>query len=107
MPTKKLRVRKNLAPNEARADEIGIDPGQVGPESAGQSGDVQGLSRVARSSNESVEDLAASDQSYEASVIEGVEDAGMHPYKPVRVHTNEVVDDADEPDSESGEGIER
>ena len=32
---------------EAQADELGSDPGQVGPESGGQSGDNQQLSAIA------------------------------------------------------------
>ncbi|GEM_PF-4189248 len=54
-----------------------------------QSGDAQGLPRTARSSEESVEALAASEQSYEAALIEGVEDAGDHPERPVRVHSSD------------------
>jgi hypothetical protein len=102
MPAKKSHLRKERDlvrerfPNRARADEIGIDPGQVGPESAGLSGDVQGLSRVARSSAQSIEELAGTDQSYEASLIEGVEDAGAHPGRPVRVHSDGMLDDVDD-----------
>ena len=33
--------------NEAQLDELGDDPGQVGPDSGGQSGDTQGLSEIA------------------------------------------------------------
>jgi hypothetical protein len=33
--------------NEAQMDELGDDPGQVGPDSGGQSGDTQGLSEIA------------------------------------------------------------
>src|ERR1017187_6473017 len=72
--------------NEARPDELGSDPGQVGPDSAGQSGDNQGLSEVAEAGDESVEALADSDQAYEAEIVAGVEDAGDHPEKPVHTH---------------------
>jgi hypothetical protein len=72
--------------DEAYPDEQGIDPGQVGPESGGQSGDSQGLPRVARSSSESVEELADTEQGYEAAIVEGVERAGANPEQPVRVH---------------------
>jgi hypothetical protein len=71
---------------DARMDELGTDPGQVGPDSAGQSGDAQGLSEVADAADESVEDLADTGQSYEAGVIEGVEDAADHPERPVPTH---------------------
>ena len=65
--------------NEARPDELGSDPGQVGPDSAGQSGDTQGLSPEADAADESVEELADTDQPYEAGIAEGVEDAEDHP----------------------------
>jgi hypothetical protein len=71
--------------NEAQSDELGRDPGQVGSDSAGQSGDTQGLSQIADAAGESVEELADTDQAYEAEAIGGVEDAADHPEKPVRV----------------------
>jgi hypothetical protein len=71
--------------NEAQLDELGRDPGQVGSDSAGQSGDTQGLSQIADAAGESVEELADTDQAYEAEAIGGVEDAADHPEKPVRV----------------------
>lgn len=71
--------------NEARMDELGSDPGQVGSDSAGQSGDTQGLSQIADAAGGSVEELADTDQAYEAEAIGGVEDAADHPEKPVRV----------------------
>src|SRR6185312_10770959 len=52
--------------NEAQLDELGSDPGQVGSDSAGQSGDTQGLSQIADAANVSVEELADTDQAYEA-----------------------------------------
>jgi hypothetical protein len=67
-------------------DELGTDPGQVGPESAGQSGDTQGLPEVSEAATESVEELAEDEQAFEAEVVEGVEDAGDHPERPVRSH---------------------
>jgi len=100
MPAKTSRKRK-VPPvtDEAYPDEQGFDPGQVGPESGGQSGDAQGLSRVASSASESVEELADTEQSYEASVIEGVEEAGNNPGRPVRVHHLESEPDVeDEPE---------
>ena len=73
--------------NEAQMDERGHDPGQVGPDSGGQSGDTQGLSEIADAADESVEELADTGQAYEAEVIGGVEDAADHPERPV--HTSE------------------
>jgi hypothetical protein len=72
--------------DEAQLDELGKDPGQVGPNSAGQSGDPQGLSSTRDISEESVEELADTDQAFEASIVEGVEDATDHPERPVHTH---------------------
>ena len=72
--------------NQARPDELGNDPGQVGPDSAGQSGDPQSLSRIADASDLSVEELADTDQAFEAEVVDGVEDAANHPERPVHTH---------------------
>lgn len=47
----------------------------LGPDSAGQSGDTQGLSEVAEASSESVSELVSEGQSFEADVIIGIEDA--------------------------------
>src|SRR5258705_11222244 len=47
----------------------------LGPGSAGQSGDTQGLSDVAEAGSESVEELVEEGQSFEADAISGVEDA--------------------------------
>jgi hypothetical protein len=71
---------------QAQPDELGNDPGQVGPESAGQSGDSQRLSSVADAADASVQELADSDQALEAGIVEGVEDAADHPERPVHTH---------------------
>lgn len=63
----------------------------LGPESAGQSGDTQGLSDVAEAGDESVEELVEEGQSFEAGVISGIEnvpDADV-----AEVHTKEVKED--------------
>jgi hypothetical protein len=87
---------------EAELDETGADAGQVGPESAGQSGDVQGLDADSEASDQAVEELAEDDQAYEAEVVEGVEEAGDHPERPVRSredtrprHESEIPPDPD------------
>jgi hypothetical protein len=82
-------VKRNLRDNEARLDELGSDPGQVGSDSGGQSGDTQGLSQDADAADESVEELADTDQPYEAGIVEGVEDAEDHPERPVRSHQDQ------------------
>lgn len=82
-------VERNLRDSEARLDELGSDPGQVGSDSAGQSGDTQGLSQDPDATNESVEELADTDQPYEAGIVEGVEDADEHPERPVHTHEDQ------------------
>jgi hypothetical protein len=63
----------------------------MGPGSAGQSGDTQGLSDVAEAGSESVEELVEEGQSFEAEVIAGVEDASDPDV--AEVHTKEVPED--------------
>ena len=46
-----------------------------GPNSAGQSGDDQGLANGAEADSESVKELVDEGQFFEANVVEGVEDA--------------------------------
>lgn len=89
----------NRRENEAQPDELGDDPGQVGPDSGGQSGDTQGLSEVAQSADQSVEELADSGQDYEAGIVQGVEDAGDHPERPVRTHEDRGPASDVEPDT--------
>jgi hypothetical protein len=71
---------------EAQLDELGDDPRQVGIDSAGQSGDAQELSTIAEANEESVEELADTDQALEAAAVEGAEDAADHPERPVHTH---------------------
>jgi hypothetical protein len=72
--------------NEAKLDEIGDDPGQVGSDSGGQSGDTQGLSSIAQEGEESVEELVETGQDFEAEILSGFEDAADHPEQPVHTH---------------------
>ena len=82
---------KNLEPrgtpgDEARPDEQGQDRPDTGPDSAGQSGDLQRLSTIEDADNESVAELADTDQALEAARLEGSEDAAEHPERPVHTH---------------------
>ncbi|MGA7217487.1 MAG: hypothetical protein WBX38_04195 [Candidatus Sulfotelmatobacter sp.] len=72
--------------DEAQLDELGDDPAQVGARSAGQSGSSQGLSEVADANEESVEELADTDQAFESAAVEGIEDAADHPERPTHTH---------------------
>jgi len=76
--------RKKPVPSEP-FDEEAKEPQGLGPESAGQSGDLQGLSEVADVDSESVEELVEEGQSLEAAAVEGVEDAPDADVQEVRV----------------------
>ena len=80
------RSAERRSDEQARADELGNDPGQVGADSAGQSGDTQLLSGVADMNEESVEELTETEQSLESAAVEGAEDAADHPERPVHTH---------------------
>jgi hypothetical protein len=67
----------------------------LGPEAAGQSGDIQGLSGIPDADSESVEELAEEGQGLEADVIAGVEDAPDADSE-VRVHERSEDDLRDE-----------
>ncbi len=60
-------------------------------ESAGQSGDLQGLSGVEGADSESVDELVEEGNAFEADVVSGVERAGNEDGKEVRTH--EVPED--------------
>ena len=60
--------------------------GQLGPESAGQSGDTQGLNPDEDVNDESVTELAEEGQALEAGVISGVEDADRNATREVTTH---------------------
>jgi hypothetical protein len=62
-----------------------------GSRSAGQSGDLQGLSNIESADSESVEELLEEGNAFEAGVVTGVEDAGTSGVREVR--TREVPED--------------
>ena len=68
-----------------------IEDEKPGPETAGQSGDIQGLSNVPVADSESVEELLEEGQSFEAALISGVENAPDADAGEVR--TREVPED--------------
>jgi hypothetical protein len=47
----------------------------LGPNSAGQSGDLQGLSDISDADSESVEELVEEGNAFEAGIVDGVENA--------------------------------
>jgi hypothetical protein len=72
-------------------DTVAFEPAGLGARSAGQSGDLQGLSNVGRANSESVDELLEEGNAFEAEVVKGVEDAGDADEG--EVHTHEVPQD--------------
>jgi hypothetical protein len=67
MPRKKSEKREYPIPP--------IPDTRIGPDNPIQSGDVQGLSDTPVATSESVKELAAAGQYFEAAVVEGIENA--------------------------------
>ncbi len=63
----------------------------LGPDSAGQSGDTQGLTDTAEADSESVEELLEEGQAFEAEAIGGVENAPDADVS--EVHTRQFPED--------------
>jgi len=55
-------------------DSVDFEPKGLGARSAGQSGDLQGLSNVAGADSESVDELVEEGNAFEAGIIKGVQD---------------------------------
>ena len=66
-------------------------PEEVRARSAGQSGDLQGLSNIASADSESVDELVEEGNAFEAEVVSGVEAADRGDEE--EVHTHEVPED--------------
>ncbi|HEX8815267.1 MAG TPA: hypothetical protein VF753_07190 [Terriglobales bacterium] len=66
---------------------------ETGPDSAGQSGDIQQLHDRAEADSESVEELIEEGNAYEAEAISGVEDADDGDGEVREVRTHEVLED--------------
>jgi len=81
-----MKTPKTYATPSARENTKGLGPG-----SAGQSGDTQGLSNVEEAGPESVEELIEEGQSLEAEAISGVENAPDADVS--EVHTKQVPED--------------
>lgn len=79
-PNQKARSARPRTPERTRVLDADV-----------QSGDTQGLSRTEDVDSESVEELAAEGQDFEAGVVSGVEDAPDADVSEVR--TKEVLED--------------
>src|ERR1700727_2536154 len=75
-PTKKKSAGRKSTSRQSRPAPIPISSRRgLGPESGGQSGDTQGLSRRENVDSESVEELMEEGQYMEAEAVSGVENA--------------------------------
>lgn len=84
-------MKKQAQENIPLNTPIPARPKGTGPDSAGQSGDTQGLPDREQEDSESVEELMDEGQSHEANAIAGVEDAADPDV--AEVHTKEVPED--------------
>ena len=90
VPKKKAASKKRAAPKRkasanrparrirgraGNAELVTLDQPGLGAGTGGQSGDTQGLSGVAETDSESVQELLEEGQSFEAEVVSGVENA--------------------------------
>jgi hypothetical protein len=73
----------------AEADPFSMREAATG--SAGQSGELQGLSDVEAADSESADELLEEGNAFEAGIVTGVEDAERA--TPSEVHTHEVLED--------------
>ena len=78
-------MRRPQGDSQARPDELGNDPSEVGRDSAGQSGDATGLSNVADANEASVDELAETGQELESNIVQGAERAADQPERPVHI----------------------
>ena len=109
-PKKKVALKKKLPANKkpTRRKKPSRRPADVsnpvsarsdrglGPDSGGQSGDVQGLSRNELADSESIAELTEEGQDYEAGIVSGVEnapDADEGPIKTSEVPENDVPEE--------------
>ena len=72
---KKKSQKMRILERGSSADVVAYETRGLGANSAGQSGDTQGLPEVPVGDSESVEELLEEGQTFEAEVLEGVESA--------------------------------
>jgi hypothetical protein len=86
-PVSKTRARRKSQKLNAESSSSQ----ELGSQSAGQSGDLQGLSNVEDADSQSVDELIEEGNAFEADVVAGVESADNADEK--EVHTHEVPED--------------
>ncbi len=83
--------KKRVAARGRSSDPDPHELQEMRSRSAGQSGDLQGLSNIESADSESVDELIEEGNAFEADVVSGVESAGDDDVKEVRTH--EVPED--------------
>ena len=77
VPAKKAPAKKKSVRGKREiVDRVVFEPRGLGAATAGQSGDLQGLSGRGGADSESVGELLEEGNAFEAEVVKGVEDAG-------------------------------
>jgi hypothetical protein len=89
--SKNTATRKKSAIKRKTAIRKMIEVRTPGADSAGQAGDLQGLSNLERADSESVDELLEEGNAFEADAVQGVEEADNVDEKEVRTH--EVPED--------------
>jgi len=77
-PRETTRVFRSSLPTRAESqsvETVNFDPKGLGLKSGGQSGDLQGLSKVESADSESVGELLEEGNAFEAEIVKGVQDA--------------------------------
>ncbi len=77
-----------------------MPPDDVGPDSAGQSGDTEGLSQAPEQAAQSVSELVEEGQDLEAEAVSGVENAPPADEAEVTTHDDEHPDEEQIPPEE-------
>jgi len=84
---KTIAGKRSLAPTDLPVmPDVAIEPAGLGPDAAGQSGDIEGLSTLASMDSESVAELVEEGQDLEAETVSGVENAPDPDEAEVRTH---------------------
>jgi len=96
-PKKKAAQKKRSSRGKSQSvASVAFEPKGLGANSAGQSGDLQGLSSSAGADSESVDELLEEGNAFEAEVVEGVEnvpDADQGEIKTREVPENDVPEE--------------
>ncbi|HYT21292.1 MAG TPA: hypothetical protein VEW05_13810 [Candidatus Polarisedimenticolia bacterium] len=88
---KKALKKRRIRGKSENVGALAFEPQGLGARSAGQSGDLQGLSGIEGADSESVEELLEEGNAFEAEVVKGVQDATLVDESEVMTH--EVPED--------------